>query len=85
MEYKELAANDAADRLSVLRTLLINEPLQNQLGGETRYSDLGFMLLNQVVEHVAGVKLNLLVEKEIFGPAGVGELFFPGTARPLPS
>jgi len=76
--YKELAQQEEVDRDRALRELLIGEPLINPIGEKTVYSDLGFMLLRWVVEHISGVPLNHLVEKGIYEPAGIKDLFFPG-------
>jgi len=80
--WKELSGQTALERDTDLKSRLIQEPLEHPIGSTTKYSDLGFMFLRWVVEQVAGVKMERLVEKEIFRPLGIEDLFFPG-AREL--
>lgn len=80
--WKELSGQTALERDADLKNRLIQEPLEHPIGRTTRYSDLGFMFLRWVAEQVSGVKMNQLVEKEIFRPLGIEDLFFPG-AREL--
>lgn len=42
--------------------------------GRYKYSDLGFILLQQIVEKVSGKSLNVFVEERIFRPIGAGSL-----------
>ncbi len=79
--YMELAGETALERDSALKALLIREPLEYPVGRKTVYSDLGFMFLRWIVEQVSGAKMSRLVKKEIYAPAGAGDLFFPGNAQ----
>ncbi|CAB5082379.1 Beta-lactamase class C-like and penicillin binding proteins (PBPs) superfamily [Olavius algarvensis associated proteobacterium Delta 3] len=58
--------------------LLATEPLESGIGAETRYSDPGFLMLQQVIETVSGTCLDRLAEKTIFEPLGIKKLFFAG-------
>jgi len=52
-------------------------------GTETHYSDVGFLLLGEVVRRVSGQHLEAFAEEAVFGPLGMKETgFLPGpTAR----
>lgn len=63
-------------RQSVLRRLLVAEPLAAPPGAKVIYSDLGFMVLNWVVEQASGVSLDRFLSAEIYRPLGVENLFF---------
>ncbi len=45
-----------------------NEPLESSPGEEYRYSDLGFILLGEIVEEVSGLRLDRFVQENIFRP-----------------
>ena len=74
--WKMLAGATATDRDADLKERLVLEPIERPAGSSTVYSDLGFMFLRWVVESVSGVKMNRLVEKEIYRPLGAEDLFF---------
>jgi CubicO group peptidase (beta-lactamase class C family) len=59
-----------------LRRAIINEPLVEEPGKKTLYSDLGFMILGWIVEQVSGEKLNEYVQKRIWQPAGMTSTTF---------
>ena len=74
--WQKLAGTTASQREADLKKRLIHEPLEHPVGSRPVYSDLGFMFLRWVVEQVSGVKMNRLVEKEIYQPLGMEDLFF---------
>ncbi len=76
--YEKILAAPPADRPSLPARLAAAEPLEAP--GETLYSDLGFMLLNAVVEEAAGEDLNSFCRREIYRPLGLPALGF----NPLP-
>lgn len=72
--YKEAPTREAALRL-VLAT-----PLEKPPGERMVYSDLGAILLGQVVERVSGQSFDAYVRHEIFEPLGMrSTLFRPST------
>lgn len=75
--WKELAGITTSERDADLKKRLVLEQLLHPIGSKPLYSDLGFMYLRWVVEQVSGIKMNLLMEKEIYRPLGIEELFFP--------
>lgn len=63
-------------RKDALRKKLVSEPLVSDVGTQTLYSDIGFMFLQWVIEEISGTVLDDFVEKRIFEPAGIQNLFF---------
>lgn len=53
-----------------------NEPLVNEPGEKYVYSDLGFILLGEIVEQITGSSLDKYVRKTFFYPMGMGSTFF---------
>lgn len=51
-------------------------PLQNEPGTQAVYSDIGFILLGQALERVAGESLDRLCQREVFGPLGLAHTGF---------
>ncbi|MCG6910288.1 MAG: beta-lactamase family protein [Deltaproteobacteria bacterium] len=74
--FRELCGQTAVERDAELVEKLLAEPLVSPAGGNTVYSDPGFMLLRRMVEEAAGSKLDKLVEGEIYRAMGIGDLFF---------
>ncbi len=55
---------------------LLEEPLAYEPGSECRYSDLGFMLLGEVVERVSGRQLDSFFNEKIIKPLKIEEAPF---------
>jgi len=53
-----------------------NEPLIYEPGTKYKYSDLGFILLGEIVEIVSGESLDQFVEDEIYAPLGMRNTMF---------
>lgn len=58
-----------------------NMPLQWGVGEGRHYSDLGFMLLGYIVEHVSGQPLDVFVQRELYRPLGLQSTTFLPKAR----
>jgi CubicO group peptidase (beta-lactamase class C family) len=56
-------------------------PLMFPVGEQRRYSDLGFVLLGEIIEIVSGVPLEKFMKQNIFQPLGMKNTTF----NPLPS
>jgi CubicO group peptidase (beta-lactamase class C family) len=84
--YKELPPEpaDAAARRRQVADQVLSTPLAYAPGTETRYSDLGFILLGDLLEQVAGAELDLLCEQHLYGPLALADTFFVHLDRPLP-
>lgn len=46
-------------------------PLKYPVGMQRRYSDLGFILLGEIIEKVSGMSLSQFEQQNIFGPLGM--------------
>ena len=83
--YLELAGWPIGQRQARLRERLVQEALLYPPGERALYSDLGFMILQWVVEAVCGRRLDHFVADEIYRPLGVADsLFFIDLSRPPP-
>ena len=74
--YIELLKIPYNFRKRALRNFLINEPVMHPIGKNVLYSDLGFMVLEWIVEKVSGRSLDYFVIQDIYRPLGLGHLFF---------
>jgi CubicO group peptidase (beta-lactamase class C family) len=74
--YKEIEHLPLEKRKQALRNLLVIEPLIHPIGTKVVYSDLGFMILEWIIEHVSGKRLDRFVSEMIYGPLGLDNLFF---------
>lgn len=66
--YLELESVAPKDRKTLQRERLLNLPLVYPPGAQVLYSDLGFMLLEWVIEKTTGLALPRFVEQEIYAP-----------------
>lgn len=53
-----------------------NEPLIYEPGTKYEYSDLGFILLGEIVEQVSGMPLDDYVEQKLYRPMGMLDTFY---------
>ncbi|MGA8573862.1 MAG: serine hydrolase domain-containing protein [Desulfobaccales bacterium] len=79
--YQEILKNAPQARRGLLPRLAAGVPLVHPPDTATLYSDLGFMLLQAVVETVSGVSLDHFCETRIYRPLGLEILGF----NPLPT
>jgi CubicO group peptidase (beta-lactamase class C family) len=75
--YHRLRHLRPEDRRARLEDWLVAEPLCYRPGERTLYSDVGFMILAWVVEQCSGQTLAHYLRREIYGPLGLLQLFFP--------
>jgi len=66
---------DAKGHNAVLARVLA-EPLVHEPGKQVEYSDLGFILLGEVVERLTGESLAEFARREIFAPLGMSNSMF---------
>ena len=72
---------EAIGRQAYLRRIEAT-PLSFEPGRQSEYSDLGFMLLGEVLERVAGEDLDVFARRAILGPLGMKDtLYRPGPER----
>jgi CubicO group peptidase (beta-lactamase class C family) len=78
--YEKVLAAPPAERPGLLPRLAAAEPLEYEPETATLYSDLGFMLLQAVVEKVSGQGLDSFCRRELYEPLGLHVLGFqPGS------
>jgi beta-glucosidase-like glycosyl hydrolase/CubicO group peptidase (beta-lactamase class C family) len=61
---------------AVLMQAIKEEPLINKPGEKYVYSDLGFILLGEIVKQVSGRSLDSYVRRELYYPMGMSSSFF---------
>jgi beta-N-acetylhexosaminidase len=76
--YKEAKGHDA-----VLAKVLA-EPLVHEPGTQVEYSDLGFILLGEIIERLTGETLEQFAKGHIFAPLGMSDTMYnpPTSLRP---
>ena len=86
--YMALRSQPAPFRHDSVMDLLQQVSLSSSPGSETVYSDLGYMLLCRLVERLSGMRLDRFLGKAVYGPMGIGDLFFVSLTderRPIPN
>ncbi len=86
--YQELLAAPPEARPTLLARLAAATPLEYPPDTATLYSDLGFMLLQAVVENLSGRNLDQFCREEIYRPLGLKILGFiplPQPAQTVPT
>nr|WP_320010919.1 serine hydrolase [uncultured Desulfobulbus sp.] len=68
--YQQFAPTQLAENSNKLVELMANEPLTYSTGGDSLYSDLGFILLGKMIERSADRNLNTLFKEFISEPLG---------------
>jgi beta-glucosidase-like glycosyl hydrolase/CubicO group peptidase (beta-lactamase class C family) len=68
--YKQAKGHDA------VLALVLAEPLVHQPGTKVEYSDLGFILLGEIVQRLTGISLDEYAKQHIFAPLGMRESQF---------
>jgi serine-type D-Ala-D-Ala carboxypeptidase len=79
--YEKLLDYLLDDRKTLLRQWIIEEPFAYEPGKGSLYSDLGFMLLEWVIEERAGENLPQFVQRHFYGPLGLKRTLFLGTSE----
>jgi CubicO group peptidase (beta-lactamase class C family) len=82
--YLTLAKLPVNERRPELTRLLAAEALVSAPGTKVCYSDLGFMVLQWVVETLTERRLDEWVRDTIYAPLGLASLFFVDLAKPRP-
>lgn len=74
--YKVLHRLPRNERRKKIEALLCREPLQTPVGRTTVYSDLGFMLLAEIVQRLVEKNLDYWLRESIYAPLGLTGLYF---------
>jgi CubicO group peptidase (beta-lactamase class C family) len=80
--YEQILAAPKDERSGLAPRLAAATPLEYPPGIQTGYSDLGYMLLQAVVETVAGLDLDSFCRREIYRPLGLPGLGFCPRGQP---
>jgi CubicO group peptidase (beta-lactamase class C family) len=73
--YKEAKGHDAVVALALA------EPLVHKPGAKVEYSDIGFILLGEIIERLTGERLDAFAKQEIFEPLGMDHSMFNPSRR----
>ena len=76
--YKEAKGRDA------ILARVLAEPLVREPGTQLEYSDLGFILLGEIVARLTGEPLDAFARREIFQPLGMDHTMFNPSRRLRP-
>jgi CubicO group peptidase (beta-lactamase class C family) len=71
------------DRMKLMRRWILAEPLAFRPGRSSDYSDLGYMLLQWIVETASGQRLDQLAARKIYAALGIDDLFFNDATSPV--
>ncbi|NVM57601.1 MAG: serine hydrolase, partial [Desulfobacterales bacterium] len=74
--YKTLTKHPSSERKSILREFLLDEALIHEPGRASLYSDVGFMILEWLIEVTAKKSLDRFVEESVYEPLRLKDLFF---------
>jgi len=72
--HKDYFLTIHSEREAIAR--ICNEPLEYEPGAKTVYSDLGFILLGEILERVTGRTLDQLARERIFAPLSMTSTLF---------
>ena len=82
--YLELIKYPIEERKRTLRRLIMEEPLDEEPKRVMLYSDLGFMLLEWIIEIITGQDLSSFLNSNLYHPLGLKDLYLDQiTADPL--
>lgn len=74
--YKILKQHPFQERISILHDQLRGEALVYPTGTRTVYSDIGFLLLQWMIETVAGKRLDRYLYQSVYNPLKLNDLFY---------
>ncbi|MCP4666153.1 MAG: serine hydrolase [Deltaproteobacteria bacterium] len=76
--YLELERFGPEKRKDLLRKRLLDLPLDYRPGEEVLYSDLGFMMLEWIVEQKTGMAMDRFLDRHFYSPLSLQKTFFSG-------
>jgi serine-type D-Ala-D-Ala carboxypeptidase len=74
--FTRLEGIPPGERKQTVRDWVLKTPLTSVPGKEGRYSDLGFMVLEWIIEKHSGLLINRFVREQFYGPLGLEHTFF---------
>jgi CubicO group peptidase (beta-lactamase class C family) len=75
---------ESEERKRILREQILKDPLAYSPGKEYLYSDLGFMILEWIIEESAGMTMRKFVEQNFYQPLSLESTFLSTASLPLP-
>lgn len=81
--YLKLMKYEARERKRILREQILKDPLAYSPCEEYLYSDLGFMILEWIIEEIAGMTMRKFVEQSFYKPLSLGSTFLSAASLPL--
>ena len=81
--YTELVKYDPGARKDVLRRWILKEPLEYSPGMGSKYSDLGFMLLEWIIEKCSGIQMDELLMERYYRQLGLVRTFLGKKNHPV--
>lgn len=81
--YLELERFRPEKRKGLIRERILEMPLVYSPGEGTLYSDLGFMILEWVIEENAGISLDRFLDRHFYGPLSLEKTFLSSVSCPL--
>ena len=73
--YLDLVAYESDQRKGILREQILKDPLAYSPGEDYLYSDLGFMILEWIIEEITGMSMREFVEKGFYLPLSLKRTF----------
>jgi CubicO group peptidase (beta-lactamase class C family) len=80
--FMDLERYDRGERKKTVREWLLGSPLAYAPGRDVIYSDLGFMLLEWLIEERAGESLPRFLDHHFYGPLSLKRTFLGPDSRP---
>ncbi len=77
--YLKLIKSAPEKRKKLLRKWIMEEPLEYKLGTKDLYSDLGFMILEWIIEECTGTLFHEFLNRSFYSPLLMKNTFFSGT------
>jgi len=81
--YKLVQGKESKEAKRAMRNLVLDTSLEYEPGEKAVYSDLGYILLEWVVEAVTGVRLPEFVKTNFYDPLGLIRTFFQEVDKPM--
>jgi len=82
--YLDLMGYESEERKRILREQILKDPLAYSPGKEYLYSDLGFMILEWIIEESTGMTMRKFVEHSFYRPLSLQSTFLRTASLPLP-
>jgi len=80
--YLRLRGNEGLSNKERVREWVLREPLAAPPGTRVCYSDLGYVLLEGIIERIVGQGMDGWLEKRLFQPLGLSDTGFSRNDRP---